>query len=206
MRLYKWFAATRAGAFTSQHHKAAVWTGTRLDAAKRRTASDTTAFSNRVGCAAEQALQALQTLGNLCAGFIGLRHCGNYLPDFFVDLQVFNVLGKIVQPTEQVPGVHQGGDNRLAHTGSYTQPGLLADGDHDTVFNLLDLHGYRGFSAAGGTRAGRNLHIHFTAVSNNLGSQIAAVKISQDGLGYVCGGQVTVIDSLFHSFDYNHLR
>ena len=195
-----------ADVLAPQHDEAAGWAGVRLDIAKRCAAGDAIPLARGVGGPAEKTFKPQQSLRYLRAGFARLGHRANHLPDFFVDLQVFNILRQIIQPSNQVPRVDQCGENGLPHAGGHTEPGLFTDRYQHTVFHLFDLDGYGGFSTAGGTRAGCDLYSHFVAAANRLCAQVAVIKIGQQSFCDVCGVQITVIDSLFHSFDYNHLR
>ncbi len=68
-------------------------------------------------------------------------------PGLFVELHVFNILGKIIQPAEQAEGIPQRGDRRMTEACSHAQPGLLPGFDHHPIFDGLNVDGESGVSA-----------------------------------------------------------
>ena len=189
-----------------QHHKPAGRAGPRLQVAQWRAASDAIVRVDGVARAAELAAQALQALRDLRAGPGCLRRLGHHLPDAVCNLQVLNVLRDVIQPPQQVPGIHQRRNDRLAHIGGHPQPGLLPNADHDPVVDLLNIDGQRRLSAAGSAGARGDLYVQGIAVANLLRAQIAAVEMGHQGLGNIVRAKGSVKNSLFHGFDYNHLR
>jgi hypothetical protein len=178
--------------------------GPRLDVTHRRAARNAVRFADRIGRAAVVTGQAGEPLGELRAGSGLADFPFHHLPNFFGQLQVLDILGNIVQAAQQVHRVEKRGDCRLAKAGGHAHPLLLADLHHHAVLDLLDINRQRGLPAGARELAGGNLDREMVALAQHLGAQVALVVFCHQGLRDGIGGDVTVVDALFHiCFGYN---
>ncbi len=192
-----------AASFIRLKDKATVWTGAWLSAAERRPACNAARLSDRVGDSAVFADYSSQALRELMTGSRGAR-CPIYLiPHQFGKLQVLHVLRDIVQPREQIPGVHERRERGSSQGGRGAEPFLLAQPYHDPVRRLLECDGERRLPARLDARARRYLHCHSFTLVQHLCTQVASVELGHEALCQHLGFYVTVQKSLLHLFDYN---
>lgn len=127
------------------------------------------------------------------------------VPHVFAKLDIFNVLGEIVQSTEQAKGIAECCKGSVAEAGCQTQPGLPAQFDHNAIFNFLDADSESGLSARHGSRPCSDLDRHVIGLPNHLRIHVAAVEFCHQSAGDIIRFDVAVKDSSIHVFDYNPL-
>jgi len=129
----------------------------------------------------------------------------DYFPDIIAQLHIFNVLGKIVQPTQQAERIVQRREGRLTQAGGHSQPGLLPQLHHDAVFNFLDVDGQRRVPARHHPYACCDLHSDPILIAHYLCIHIPTVKLCDQSVGEIVWRNVSVKNSSVHVFDYNPL-
>jgi hypothetical protein len=106
------------GALPAQH-EAAIWTGrlmclddestsgasSGLTLAQGRAARNAGALTHRVGASTILANNSLQSLREFLAGAGSARCLLQHPPNALRELQIFNILGKIVEPSHEVPWI-----------------------------------------------------------------------------------------------------
>lgn len=131
---------------------------------------------------AKLACQAAHPVRKLVRGPGACRCAGNYLPDVLAELQVLNILCKVIKPANQVERVPEHGKSCLPETGCYPEPGLLSKFDHDPVVHRLDCNRDCGLTA--GARPGMcpDLDSHFITFAQYLGVHTAVVELCEKSL------------------------
>ena len=196
----------RADRFVGADYESAMGAGGGLRRSQRRAAGNAGAFADRVGCAAMTARYAPQPIRQLM-GRAEVCYClldGS--PNFFAELNTFEILSEIIQPREQTEWVAKRRPGGLTDTRRDAQPGLLTEFDHYAVFHLLDAHCERGLPARHRSHSCGDLHCHLIFLSDGLRLQGAAVELSHQGLSNVAWCDVAVENSSLHDFDYNPLH
>lgn len=177
-----------------------------LGVPERRSASDAGAFSQRVGGSAMIAGDARKPVGQGVRGAKRRHRFVNGVPNFFAQLNTFDILREIVQPREQTERIPKRRPCRLSDAGGDSHPRLLTELDHDPVFGRLDAHGEGGLPAGHRSHAGGDLHRHFVFLPDRLRAQIAAIKFRRQRAGDIVWRDAAVKDSSVHEFDYNPLH
>ena len=174
--------------------------------AHRRTAGQAAAFTEWIGRAAVIAGDARQALGELFGSAQVDNGPVDHVPDPVGELDVFDILGQVVEPAEQAERVAQGREGRLPEACGHAQPGLLADLQHHAVLHGLNVDRHGGVPAGAGAHAGGDLDGHFILCAQDLGVQVAAVEFRHQGVGDIVRLDVPVEDSSVHVIDYNPLQ
>jgi uncharacterized protein YraI len=91
----------------------------------------------------------------------------------------------------------------LTQTCGHTHPCLFSDVDHDPVLDTLDGNGQCGLPARLRPCSRSDLDGKFGCLSNCLSVEIATIKFSHQGLGYIIWFDISVKNSSFHVLDYN---
>jgi hypothetical protein len=174
-----------------------------LCASKRSATGDAGAFTKWIGGFTVLANDTLQTLGEFVRCAQSRRSVVYCSPHLFLQLHVFDILCEIIQPSQQTKRISEGRNGGLPEACRHAQPSLLADLDHDPIFNALDRNGQRGLPAGLCSHARDDLDCQIVGLSNCLGTQVAPIEFSHQGLDNVIWFDVPVQDSSFHVFDYN---
>jgi hypothetical protein len=127
------------------------------------------------------------------------------IPHVFAELDIFNVLGEIIQSTEQVKGVAERCQRSVAEAGCQAQPGLPAQFDHNAIFNFMDADRESSLSARQGSCPCSDLDCHIIELPNPLRIHVAAVEFCHQCAGDIIRFDVSVKDLSIHVFDYNPL-
>ena len=80
---------------------------------------------------------APQSFGELIRCAYGHDRAIDGFPYLLGQLDVFNILRKVVQPAQQGKWIAQRGQRGLPETGRHAQPGLLSNLYHDPFFGAL---------------------------------------------------------------------
>ena len=106
-------------------------------------------------------------------------------PNMLAELQVFHVLGNIVETADQAQRILQCGDHCPAQGGGRSEPFLLADLNHDPVRDFLNCDGQCGLASGGSARAGTDLDGQIICLAKDLCAQITPIELCQQGLRQV---------------------
>ena len=126
-------------------------------------------------------------------------------PHTVTELQVFEILGQIIQPPQQRKWIAKDRERRMTQTRGHAQPGLLADLDQNAIVMALDINRQRGLPAGLCAMPCGDLDCELIDVPNDLGMQVAAVEFRHERLCNVLWFDAAVKDSSVHDLDYNLL-
>lgn len=166
-------------------------------------ACDAAGFADRIGGVTIFTDHTTKSFGKLLVGTCLVGDRIDDLPDILGELQIFDILGDIVQPPQQVERISQckqGGDTQ---TGGGSKQCLIAYLDIYSVFKGFHLNTESGLSSGDGLCMGGDLNNQFIAGPVLLNTKITAVEIGDQSAGDICRGKLSVIDALFHTIDYN---
>ena len=125
------------------------------------------------------------------------------LPDAVIDLKVFDILGNIVEASEQAERILESRQCAHPEAGCHAQPGLLPQLDHDPLFERLNGYRHGGLSARHGIGPAANLNNDPVALTQRLRAHISLIEFGQQGLCNIDWFDVAVINFSFHELDYN---
>lgn len=170
-------ATVGAGAFLSKDDEPTACTAARVCISQRGAAGDAGWFPKGIGSSTEFTCQATHAVRKLVRSASAGRCPGNDLPHVFAELQVFDILGQVVQAADQAERVSKRGERCLPEAGRYAEPGLLSELDHDPVCHLLDRDRESGLSTGGRAGMRANLNSHFITFAESLGVKIPTVEL-----------------------------
>ena len=93
---------------------------------------------------------------------------GDHLPDLFAQLHVFDVLGDIIEPSQQAKRISQCCQGTDPKACGNAQPRLLAKFDHDPILDTLDGYSDRGLAAGDRLRPAADLDDHPVGLAQSL--------------------------------------
>lgn len=131
------------------------------------------------------------------AGFI------NHSPDLVSQLEIFNILGDIIQPAKKVERVAERGESRKPEAGSYAKPGLLSQLDDHAIRRILKHHAQGSLPARSPLVRCCDLDRDLRAVANLLHPQVSSIEMCNQALGKVLCCDFSVVNPPLHKFDYN---
>lgn len=118
---------------------------------------------------------------------------------------MFDVLRDVVQPSKQIQWIPQCRQGAGPEAGRNPKPGLLAQLNHDPIFQLVDAERDRGLPPGGRAGPAPDLYDQFSPLTEHLGAQISLIEFSQQGLGDIRRIDVPVKNFTVHEVDYNRL-
>jgi hypothetical protein len=127
----------------------------------------------------------------------------NDLPNLFGKLEVLHILGNVIKSVQQVPRVRQGFDRRPTQRSGRPQPIQTTNLNQNAIRGILERHGKGCVPPGARTRPRPDLNNQMIGFSKNLRFQVAMVELSLQGLGHICGAEISMKYSLFHLIDYN---
>lgn len=133
----------------------------------------------RIASGAVSAGRATKSGGDVARGAECPHRFFDGLPHLFVEVKVFDILGDVIQPAQQIQRVASDGQECGAQAGGNPQPGLLTQVNDDPIFMVLNRDAERRSSAGLRVLAAGDLYDCLAIDASLSGYKIAAVKTTK---------------------------
>jgi hypothetical protein len=127
----------------------------------------------------------------------------DHFPDFIAELQVFDILGDVVQPSDQHKGIAHCEQSGNAQVGGYSQPGLIPNLHSYAILDGLQDYAQSRLTPRHWPSGGADLNRNFLAAAHLLHLQIPAIEMGHQAASQIVWRDVAVVCALLHGMDYN---